>query len=84
MNLHRTPKVVFILGSVFCESNQAPEFGERVVRVTLGIHPHRWALLPFPDPASSDYTLVLGYRQDTEDGCPGAAKDLEKQSPRPA
>lgn len=86
LNLHLPSKCVhvFILGSVSCESNQAPEFGERVVRVTLGIHPHQWAPLPFPEPASSDHTHVLGCRQDTNDGCPRAGKGLEKQSPRPA
>ena len=31
LNLHLTPKLVFSLSSVSCESIQAPEFGERVV-----------------------------------------------------
>lgn len=72
--------------SGFClrESNRAPEFQEIAVCVTLGIRLHQWAPLASPDPASSVYTFVLGCRQDTNDGCPRAAKGLEKQSPRPA
>lgn len=58
LNLHLTSKLilVFILGSASCESNQAPEFGERVVRVTLSIHAHQWApLLSQSQPAQTTH-----------------------------